>query len=254
MKTTLKIGLASLLAAIGAVSSFGGSPPNQFGSGASQELLYTFDTGTQGYSAEGSPGMAVTYSAAYQSPLSNPSGVAGGILGTATLGPGSTGNWQRADSYIYPPPGVNVSQYTEFTFDYMMPTTEPLDSSGNAPSIVIWWQWGSTASGDNGDDNVPYWYTATVADGNWHTVTLTPAQLDPAGSPGVGTANGTSFNNLVYLNAPTIGLGDSSYAAATAVSVNLDNEGWIDPVPEPATLALCGIGGLMSLFLVRRKS
>jgi hypothetical protein len=36
--------------------------------------------------------------------------------------------------------------------------------------------------------------------------------------------------------------------------MDVDNVGFAGPIPEPATMALCGIGGLLSLFLVRRKS
>jgi hypothetical protein len=252
MKTTLKIGLASLLVMAGVAVSYGqgaGDVPSVFGSGASQELLWTFDTYNQGWGANNTPTMTATWNTGVQSTISSPSGISGDITLATSLGP--SGTWGRAQQGYYGSASV-ISQavsYSEFTFDYMLPSSTPTDSTGVLPQMVVWMQWGTTGNTDNNGNNVPYDVTLT-ANGAWHNVTIAASTLDGISEGG----NGTAFSNWSYLHIVTLGLSDNNYGAATALTVDVDNVGFAGPVPEPATLALCGIGGLLSLFLVRRKS
>ncbi|MGA3268903.1 MAG: PEP-CTERM sorting domain-containing protein [Verrucomicrobiota bacterium] len=252
MKTTLKIGLASLLVVAGVAVSYGqatSSLPLVYGSGASQELLWTFDAGSMGWGPNGTPTMNATWNSGVQSTISSPSGNPGDITLSASLGPSAT--WARAQQGYYSSASV-ISQavsYSEFTFDYMLPASTPTDSTAALPQAVVWMQWGTTGNSDNNGDNVPYDVTLT-ADGAWHNVTIAAGTLDTLADGG----NGTAFSNWSYLHIITIGLSDNNYAAATALTMDVDNVGFAGPIPEPATMALCGIGGLLSLFLVRRKS
>ncbi|MGA3268998.1 MAG: PEP-CTERM sorting domain-containing protein [Verrucomicrobiota bacterium] len=257
MKTTLKIGLASLLVVAGVAASYGqatSSLPSVYGSGASQKLLWTFDAGSMGFSGDayttgGDSGPTAVWNSGVQSSLSSPSGVPGDITFTGPIG-GPT-NWIRGQQGYYSSASV-ISQsvyYSEFTFDYMLPSSEPTDSSGGLPSLVVWMQWGTTGNTDNNGNNVPYVVPLTGSLGTWQNVTISAGALDTIADGG----NGTSFSNWNYLHVITIGLTDNNYAAGTMLSYDLDNVGFAGPIPEPATLALCGIGGLLSLFLVRRK-
>ncbi len=252
VKTTLKIGLASLLVVAGVAVSYGqgaGDVPSVYGSGPSQKLLWTFDTYNQGWGPNGTPTMNATWNSGVQSTISSPSGISADITLSASLGPGAT--WARAQQGYYSTASV-ISQsvnYSEFTFDYMLPSSTTEDSTGGLPQMVVWMQWGTTGNTDNNGDNVPY-DVALTADGNWHNVTIAAGTLDTIADGG----NGTAFNNWSYLHIITMGLSDNNYASATALTVDVDNVGFAGPIPEPATLALCGIGGLLGLFMVRRKS
>jgi len=192
--------------------------------------LWTFDTSASPFSGNAAgdhTAMNLTWSAAFQSPLS---GAGGGVQGVGTLGPNAgVDNWTRAQTYIGA--SYDASSFQGFTFDLRIDSTTPKNSTGQLPYAVIWFQWGITGPGDNSGNNVPYWLQVNQ-DNDWHTYTI-PAQ-DLVGTP--------TFS--AYMHTISFGLGDTHYTASTTVTAEWDNLGFAQPVPEPGSLLLAGLGAL----------
>jgi len=265
----LGMGLASLVAA-GASVAFGQTGiPYTTGIPTSwtRAILWTYDTGTSSYGGDGYPAggltsFTTTWSSADQSPKYNPSsfGYTGGVLGSGVLGPtaisgSAVATWTRGHPGGYNGTGwfnqwnQSPGLYNAFVFDYNAPTTEPLQSNGQLPTMTLWLQFGvggnaTVGNANNNGGTVPYQFTIT-ADGNWHTAII-PSSLIQI-SDGSGNYTESTFNdmNLYWLHDLSLGM-SGTMSANTTVSVELDNIGfaWVNSLPEPSSLALFGLGTL----------
>ena len=240
--------------------------------GWSQAILWTFDSstagwGADGYAAGGLSGFAPVTNAT-QSPIYNPSlfgtGSANfsGLLGPTAANSTTAATWSRAH------PGYNATgwftvwgqdpaTYNAIVFDYNMPANTPTDSKGGLPTFTVWLQFGAGASNPNANNSggsVPFQYTG-IADGQWHTGVIMANQLTVNNNDGLGnvTEGNTFTENLLYLHDFTIGMSDGNYTANTTVSADIDNLGFATIVPEPASLAMLGMGFAALGLTVRRK-
>jgi len=102
---------------------------------------------------------------------------------------------------------------------------------GVGPSVGGWFQGGTQLIGTTG--NVTYEILAWVASGN---------------GAGDGTYTGAKYHGSLLFNdqAGSTALPASNFTGMTGDVI-------INPVPEPTTLALAGLGGLASLIAFRRK-
>jgi hypothetical protein len=196
------------------------------------QYQFTFDTTAQGFSGNAFPpsrsAMAITWSAANQSPLS---GSGGGIQGAGLLGGANT--WTMAQNYNNN--STNVTAANAFKFDLKVDSSTPLDTLNAYGNARIWFQWGVGSAGDNSGNSVPY-DLPLIVDNNWHTYVISAQTL-------VGTPN---FSAFTFLHTTSIGLADSNYGA-TPVTVTADWDN-IAFVPEPSSLLML-IGGLGALGL-----
>jgi hypothetical protein len=124
--------------------------------------------------------------------------------------------------------------------------------------------WAAPTSGAGYSTAPSYDYYSIIgwssALGNWATVSAELAANSLGGTSGWFGQSGTAYN---YAGGGASGLGSVSLFAGSAAtglagSGGLPSTGAVVlnalPVPEPATLALAGLGGLSMLFLRRRKS
>jgi PEP-CTERM motif len=261
-RTSLKLrwlgaGLASLAMA-GATVAY--ADPTAYSSAAfkaaypgyANGLLWTFNSGPGADSFGASSGgdhsaFNLTWSSGAQSTVSGfaPGSISnGGVTGTGLLGSTANGgtaawSWSRADNY-YGSPWGDDRVYNAFTIDYNMPADTPLDTAGGIPKMDLWFQWGVTGPADNNGGTVPYLATI-VADGNWHTLIIPVTTLDPTWNTDTQWPHRVSF-----------GLNDPNYTGSVSVSAMIDNVGFLQ-IPEPATMALFGLGALALINAYRRK-
>lgn len=207
--------------------------------------IWTFDTSASpfsGNSAGDHTAMNLTWNASFQSLLS---GSGGGIQGAGTLGPtAGVDQWTRAQTYIGA--SYDASSFQTFTFDLQIDSSTPKDGQGQYPQAVLWFQWGVGSAGDNSGNNVPY-NLSLIQDNDWHTYTVAASALDTSG-------NGQTFSDWSFLHTISFGFGDTAYGALTTVTANWDNLGFAQPVPEPNSLILGGLGALLfGLVSIHRR-
>lgn len=275
-KRWLGIGMASSLLA--GVASVALADPTVYNSslpaGWTQAMLWTFDASYDGWGGDAYlPGGLSAFapnawSAAQQSPQYNPSffGTGGvnmsGALGPTAAGPTTAATWSRGHpgyngSGIFNAAGQDPANYNAFVFDYNVSANTPLDGNGQLPTFTVWFQFGvgtdaTTGNPNNNGGTVPL-QVAMTADGNWHTMVIPSIDFQISDGSGNYTEPTFADQNLRWLHDMTIGVSDSSYAANVTINSLIDNVGFAEVVPEPASVALLGMGLAALGLTVRRK-
>jgi len=190
-----------------------------------------------------------------------------GVLGPTAISSTSGAYWARGHSGyngsgIFASAGQNPANYNAFVFDYNAPTSEPLDGNGQLPTFTVWFQFGvgttaTIANANNNGGTVPL-QVPMIADGNWHTVVIPSIDFEISDGSGNYTEATFADQNLLYLHDMTLGISDgaypnSAYTANVTVSALIDNVGFAEVVPEPASLALFGMGFAALGLTIRRK-
>lgn len=150
----------------------------------------------------------------------------GALLMTMPAG----GSWYYVAEYFNTP--QNLSAATTFSLWYKIVQGDTGGGINSLQPII--------KDNSNGWDESTY--TPGISGTGW-TYWSMPASDFPEPGTSINAADG-------YIQS----IWDGS-VGASGLQIEFDNIQWSGaPVPEPATLALCGIGGLLGLFMVRRKS